>query len=71
MDIRLPEKKEFKLSWREAGPLIHFADKVDLDQKVVNKKLFLCSGFRVKGLGFRARLRSGSELRDEGSRVEG
>ena len=28
---------EFKLLWREAGPPNHLDDKVDSDQKVVNK----------------------------------
>jgi len=32
VDIRLPENKEFKLSWRKAGPPNHHDDKVDSDQ---------------------------------------
>jgi len=34
-------KREFKLPWREAGPPNHHDDKVDSDQKVVNKELSL------------------------------
>ena len=34
-------KREFKLPWREAGPPNHHDDKVDSDQKVVNKDLSL------------------------------
>ena len=36
-DVRLPEKENSKLPWREAGPL----DIVDSDQWVVNKELSL------------------------------
>jgi len=32
VDIRLPWKREFTLSWREAGPLNHHDDIVDSDQ---------------------------------------
>ena len=32
VDVRLPEKKEFKLPLREAGPPNHHDDKVDSDQ---------------------------------------
>ena len=34
-------KREFKLPWREAGPLNHHDDIVDSDQSVVNKQLSL------------------------------
>ena len=34
-------KRQFKLPWREAGPPDHYDDKVDSDQKVVNKALYL------------------------------
>ena len=34
-------KREFKLPWREARPPHHLDDKVDSDQKVVNKEVFL------------------------------
>jgi len=34
-------KREFKLPWREAGPPNHHDDKVDSDQQVVNKELYL------------------------------
>ena len=30
--VRLPEKKKFKLPWREAGPPNHHDDNVDSDQ---------------------------------------
>ena len=36
-------KREFKLSWREAGPPNHLDDKVDSGQKVVNKEFSLLS----------------------------
>ena len=29
IDVRLPEKKEFKPPWRKAGPPNHHDDKVD------------------------------------------
>ena len=32
-------KREIKLPWREAGPPNHHDDKVDSDQKVVNKEI--------------------------------
>ena len=35
---------EFKLPWREAGPLNHHDDIVDLDQWVFNKELSLSPG---------------------------
>ena len=38
VDIRL---RNFKLRWRAAGPPNHLDDKVDSDQAVVNKELFL------------------------------
>ena len=41
VDVRLPGKKEFKLPWHEAGPNNHHDDKVDSDQYVVNKELYL------------------------------
>ena len=41
-DVRLPGKRGFKLPWREADPPNHQDDKVDSDQKVVNKELSLC-----------------------------
>ena len=34
-------RREFKLSWRKAGPPNHLDDGVDLDQQVVNKEFFL------------------------------
>ena len=34
-------ERDFKLPWREAGPPNHHDDKVDSDQWVVNKELFL------------------------------
>ena len=34
-------KREFKVLWREAGPLNHLDDKVDSDQEVVDKELSL------------------------------
>jgi len=34
--------REFRLPWREAGPPYHHDNKVDSDQKVVNKELSLC-----------------------------
>ena len=34
-------KREFKLSWREAGPPNRFDDKAGPDQQVVNKELSL------------------------------
>jgi hypothetical protein len=34
-------KREFKLSWREAGPPHHHDDQADSDQTVVNKELSL------------------------------
>jgi len=41
VDVRLPGKREFKLSWREDGPTNHHDDKVDSDQEVLNKELSL------------------------------
>jgi hypothetical protein len=41
VDIRLPEKKELKLPWRETGPPNYLDDAVDSGQKVVNKGLSL------------------------------
>jgi len=38
LDLRCLER-EFKLPWREAGPLYHHDDKVDSDQSVVNEEL--------------------------------
>jgi hypothetical protein len=35
-------KTEFKVPWREAGPLDHHDDKVDSDQQGVNKELSRC-----------------------------
>ena len=37
--VRLPQKREFKLPWREAGTPDHHDDRVDSDQWVVNKEL--------------------------------
>ena len=38
-----PWKREFKLPWREVGPLNHLSHgEVDPDQLVVNKELSLC-----------------------------
>ena len=42
VDVRLPEKREFTLAWREAGPPNHDDNKVVSDQEVVNKELSLC-----------------------------
>ena len=49
VDIRLPEKKEFRLTWHEAGPPNYLDDKVDSDQKVVNKERSLCLGRIYRG----------------------
>ena len=43
--IRLPEKREFLLPWREAGPPNHDDDKVDSDQQVVNQERSFSLGF--------------------------
>ena len=48
-------KREFKISWREAGPPNHHDDKVDSDRWVVNKDFSLsstwCFVFEVWGAG--------------------
>ena len=44
-------KREFKLPWREAGPLDHHDDTVESDQQVVNKELPLSSRLRDGGVG--------------------
>ena len=44
VDIRLQKKRNSELPLRQAGPLDHTGDKVDLDQQAVNKELsFSCS----------------------------
>ena len=43
IDIRLPGKRELKLPWREVGPPNYLDDKVDSDQKAVNKELSFCA----------------------------
>ena len=48
VDIRLPEKGEFKLPWRKAGPLYHLDDYVDSDQQVVSKELSLWTATKLE-----------------------
>ena len=50
-------KREFKLSWREAGPLNHHDDKddqVDSDHLVVNTEPSLCRDNMEPGVADRA-----------------
>ena len=36
-------KRKCKLLWREDGPPNHFENKVDSDQKIINKEVSLCA----------------------------
>ena len=56
-------KREFILPWRETGPPNHHADRVDSNQKVVNKELSLCNHCLHSGIRRKFRIETWSKCR--------